>query len=176
MLTKGDVYVADNRGREGSLIGDNLANVIYKNSGNGVVFDGFVRDVDGLADIKGFNAFVRDFSPQFLQGVVLMGLNTPITIGKAIVLPGDLVIAGRTGVVFIPAHMAELVIETAEFIASKDKFGHEMITAGRYNAAQVDTQWSDQIKEDYLKWLERHPEERKITRARLDKFMEKRTW
>ncbi len=176
MLTKGDVYVADNRGREGSLIGDNLANVIFKNSGNGVVFDGFARDIDGLADIKGFNAFVRDFSPQFLQGVLLMGLNTPVTIGKAIVLPGDLVIAGRTGVIFIPAHMAELVIETAEFIASKDKFGHEMIAAGKYNAGQVDTQWPNEIKEEYLKWLDRHPEERKITRAKLDKFMEKRTW
>ena len=176
MLTKGDVYVADNNGREGSLIGDNLANVVFKNSGNGVVFDGFVRDVDGLADIKGFNAFVRDFSPQFLQGVVLMGLNTPISIGRAIVLPGDLVMAGRTGVVFIPAHMAELVIETAEFIASKDRFGHEMIAAGKYSAAQVDTQWPDQIKLDYLKWLESHPNERKITRARLDQFMLKRTW
>lgn len=176
MLTKGDVYVADNRGREGSLIGDNLANVIYKNSGNGVVFDGFARDVDGLAEIKGFNAFVRDFSPQFLQGVLLMGLNTPVTIGKAIVLPGDLVIAGRTGVVFIPAHMAELVIETAEFIASKDRFGHEMIAAGRYQAAQVDTEWSEQVRTEYMQWLSRHPEERQITRAKLDQFMLKRTY
>ena len=113
MLTHGDVYVADNNGRVGSLMGDNLANVIFKNSGNGVVFDGFARDIDGLAEIKGFNAFVRDFAPPFLQGVVLMGLNTPISIGTAIVLPGDLVIGGRAGVVFIPAHMAELVISTA---------------------------------------------------------------
>jgi regulator of RNase E activity RraA len=176
MLTKGDVYVADNRGREGSLIGDNLANVIYKNSENGVIFDGFARDVDGLAEIKGFNAFVRDFSPQFLSGVLLMGLDVPVTIGKAIVLPGDLVIAGRTGVVFIPAHMAELVIETAEFIASKDRFGHEMIASGRYKAADVDTEWSEQIRGEYMQWLRRHPDERQITRAKLDQFMLKRTY
>ena len=176
MLTQGDVYVADNAGRVGSLIGDNLANVIYKNSGNGVVFDGFARDVDGLAEIKGFNAFVRDFAPPFLQGVVLMGLNTPISIGTAIVLPGDLVIAGRAGVVFIPAHMAELVISTAEFIASKDRFGHEMIKLGIYKANQVDTQWDVPIREEYLKWLERNPNEKKITRAQLDQFMLKRTW
>jgi len=176
MLSQGDVYVADNKGRVGSLMGDNLGNVIYKNSGNGVVFDGFARDVDGLAEIKGFNAFVRDFAPQFLQGVVLMGLNTPITIGTAIVLPGDLVLAGRAGVVFIPAHMAELVISTAEFIASKDRFGHEMIKKGTYKANEVDTQWTDAIKAEYLKWLERNPSERKITRAQLDQFMSKRTY
>ena len=176
MLSQGDVYVADNKGRVGSLMGDNLGNVIYKNSGNGVVFDGFARDVDGLAEIKGFNAFVRDFAPQFLQGVVLMGLNTPITIGTAIVLPGDLVLAGRAGVVFIPAHMAELVVSTAEFIASKDRFGHEMIKNGTYQANQVDTQWTDAIKAEYLKWLDRNPTERKITRAQLDQFMSKRTY
>lgn len=176
MLTQGDVYVADNKGRVGSLMGDNLGNVIYKNSGNGVVFDGFARDVDGLADIKGFNAHVRDFAPQFLQGVVLMGLNTPITIGAAIVLPGDLVIAGRAGVVFIPAHMAELVVSTAEFIASKDRFGHEMIRNGTYKANEVDTQWTDPIKVEYLKWLERNPNEKKISRAQLDQFMSKRTY
>lgn len=176
MLTQGDVYVADNKGRVGSLMGDNLGNVIYKNSGNGVIFDGFARDVDGLAEIKGFNAFVRDFAPQFLQGVVLMGLNTPITIGAAIVLPGDLVIAGRAGVVFVPAHMAELVISTAEFIGSKDRFGHEMIRKGIYKADQVDTQWTEPIRVEYLKWLEQNPTERKINRAQLDQFMLKRTW
>lgn len=176
MLTQGDVYVADNKGRVGSLMGDNLGNVIYKNSGNGVIFDGFARDVDGLAEIKGFNAFVRDFAPQFLQGVVLMGLNTPITIGAAIVLPGDLVIAGRAGVVFVPAHLAELVISTAEFIGSKDRFGHEMIRKGIYKADQVDTQWTEPIRVEYLKWLEQNPTERKITRAQLDQFMLKRTW
>ena len=176
MLTKGDVYVADNKGRVGSLMGHNLGNVIYKNSGNGVVFDGFARDVDGLAEIKGFNAFVRDFAPQFLQGVVLMGLNTPITIGAAIVLPGDLVIAGRAGVVFIPAHLAELVVSTAEFIASKDRFGHEMIRKGVYKAEEVDTQWTEPVSVEYLKWLDRNPAERKISRAQLDQFMSKRTW
>lgn len=176
MLTKGDVYVADNNGRQGSLMGDNLANVIFKNSGNGVVFDGFARDVEGLEDIKGFNAFVRDFAPPFLSGVVLMGLNTPITIGQAIVLPGDLVMAGKAGVVFIPAHMAELVVSTAEFIASRDRFGHEMIKTGKYSAGQLDAQWAENVRAEYMKWLAKNPSERQISRADLDKFMLKRTW
>src|SRR5258705_1345274 len=140
VLTKGDVYVADCFGKidKGTLIGDNLGNSIFAKSGNGVIFDGAARDLSGLADIKGFNAFVRDFDPSYLEDVVLMGLNTPIRIGHAIVLPGDLVISEKEGVLFIPAHLAEKVISTAEFIALRDKFGHAMLKAGKYSPGQID--------------------------------------
>lgn len=178
MLTPGDVYVADCFGKvaEGTLIGDNLGNSIYAKSHNGVIFDGAARDLQGLAQIKGFNAFVRDFDPSYLKDVVLMGLNTPIRIGGAIVLPGDLVISEREGVLFIPAHMAEKVISTAEFIGLRDKFGHEMLKTGKYSTGQIDNEWTDKIKEDFLKWLDQHPGELKMTRAQLDEFMKKRTW
>ncbi|GAA4931443.1 RraA family protein [Mucilaginibacter defluvii] len=178
VLTTGDVYVADGFGKvkDGTLIGDNLGNSIFKKSGNGVIFDGGARDLQGLAKIDGFNAFVRDFDPSYLAESVLMGLNTPIRIGQAIVLPGDLVISEREGVLFIPAHLAEKVIITAEFIGLRDKFGQEMLKAGTYTTGEIDSQWTAQIKDAFIKWLEKHPEEMKMTRAQLDQFMEKRTW
>lgn len=178
LLSKGDVYVADAFGKiaQGTLIGDNLGNAIFTRSGNGVIFDGSARDLQGLAKIEGFNAFVRDFDPSFLEGVVLMGLNTPIRIGRAIVLPGDLVISEREGVLFIPAHLAEKVIITAEFIGLRDKFGHAMLKSGKYTAGQIDNQWTDEIKNEFLKWLNQNPKELKMTRAQLDEFMSKRTW
>jgi len=177
-LSPGDVYVADGFGKiaQGTLIGDNLGNAIYNKSGNGVIFDGAARDLSGLAEIKGFNAFVRDFDPSFMDGMVLTGLNTPIRIGHAVVLPGDLVISEKEGVLFIPAHLAEMVVATAEFIDVKDKFGHAMLKANRYTTGQIDSQWPDKIKEDFLKWLEQNPSEPRITRAQLDEFMKKRTW
>jgi regulator of RNase E activity RraA len=118
VLTKGDVYVADGFGKiaGGTLIGSTLGNSIFSKSGNGVIFNGSARDLEGLSEIKGFNAFVRDFHPSFLENMVLMGLNTPIRIGQAVVLPGDLVIADKEGVLFIPAHLADQVISTAEFV------------------------------------------------------------
>ena len=178
MLTKGDVYVADCFGKiaQGTLIGDNLGNSIFAKSGNGVIFDGAARDLQGLKEIKGFNAFVRDFDPSYLEGVVLMGLNTPIRIGNAIVLPGDLVISEREGVLFIPAHLAEKVIISSEFVALRDKFGHAMLKAGRYSPGEIDSQWTEKIKEDFLKWLDENPNEMKMSRAQLDEFMKKRTW
>jgi regulator of RNase E activity RraA len=157
-------------------MGATLANSIYAKSGSGVVFDGAARDLLEIKNIKGFNAFVRDFHPSFTEEMVLTGLNTPIRIGDAIVLPGDLVIAQIEGVLFVPAHMAEQVVSTAEFIIRKDQFGFEMVRTGKYSTGQIDSQWTDEIKTGFLKWLEGHPELGKMTRAELDKIMSKRTW
>ena len=178
VLVQGDVYVADGFGKidGGTLMGGTLANSIYSKSGNGVVFNGSARDLEALDEIEGFNAYVRDFHPSFLEEMVLMGLNTPIRIGNVMVLPGDLVMAQREGVLFIPAHLAELVIGTAEFVTLKDKFGFEMVNSGTYTTGQIDSQWTDAIKEDFLKWLDQHPEEGKMTRTQLDEIMSKRTW
>lgn len=178
VLTKGDVYVADGFGKigGGTLMGSTLANSIYTKSGNGVVFNGASRDLQEIKNIKGFNAFVRDFHPSFLEEMVLMGLNTPIRIGSVMVLPGDLVIGQKEGVLFVPAHMADQVISTAEFVIRKDQFGFEMVRTAKYTTGQIDSQWSDDIKTDFLTWLEKHPELGKMSRAELDKMMSKRTW
>jgi regulator of RNase E activity RraA len=177
-LTKGDLYVADAFGKisGGGIMGATLANSIYSKSGNGVVFDGAARDLQEIRNLKGFNAFVRDFHPSFTEEMVLMGLNTAIRIGNTMVLPGDLVIATIEGVLFVPAHMAEQVIGTAEFVIRKDQFGFEMVRTGKFTTGEIDSQWTDVIKTEFLKWLEKHPELGKMTRAEVDKMMSKRTW
>src|SRR5690606_9376455 len=135
VLSKGDLYVADAYGKisGGPIMGATLANSIFSKSGNGVVFNGSARDLQEIQNIDGFNAFVRDFHPSFTEEMVLMGLNTPIRIGGAIVLPGDVVIANRGGVLFIPPHMAEQVVSTSEFVTRKDQFGFEMVKSGTYS-------------------------------------------
>lgn len=178
ILTRGDLYVADAFGKinGGPIMGATLANSIYSKSGNGVVFDGSARDLLEIKNIKGFNAFVRDFHPSFTEQMVLMGLNTAIRIGNVMVLPGDLVIAQKEGVLFVPAHMAEQVVSTSEFVIRKDQFGFEMVRTGKYSTGEIDSQWPDAIKAEFLKWLEKHPELGKMTREELDKMMSKRTW
>lgn len=178
VLKKGDIYVADAFGKinGGTLIGSTLGTSIYANSGNGVILNGAARDVPGLEEIKGFNAFVRDFHPSFMEEMLLMGLNSPIRIGGAIVMPGDLVIAAKIGVLFVPAHLAEQVVSTAEFVVRRDKYAFEVIKSGKYTGGQLDNAWSEEMKLDFLKWMERHPEEGKMTKAELDVIMSKRTW
>jgi len=177
-LTKGDVYVADGFGKigGGTLMGSTLATAIYSKTGKGVIFNGASRDLGEIQNIDGFNAFVRDFHPSFLEEMVLMGLNAPTRIGNVMVLPGDLVLGTREGVLFIPAHMAEEVISTAEFVVRKDQFGFEMVKTSRYSTGQIDSAWTDEIKNEFIKWLEKHPELGKMSRAELDAIMSKRTW
>lgn len=178
LLTKGDLYVADAFGKisGGPIMGATLANSIFSKSGNGVVFDGSCRDLQEIENIAGFNAFVRDFHPSFTEEMVLMGLNTAIRIGDVMVLPGDLVIANREGVLFIPAHMAEQVVSTAEFVTRKDLFGFEMVKKGTFSTGEIDSQWGDSIKDAFLSWLKNHPELGQMNRAELDMVMSKRTW
>lgn len=177
-LQAGDVYVADCFGKivDGTLIGDNLGNAIYANSGNGVIFDAGSRDLEGLSEIEGFNAFVRGWDPSYLKEVMLMGINVPIRIGQATVFPGDVVLAKKTGVLFIPAHLAEEVVQKAEFIMLRDMFGHEMLKKGVYTPGQIDGRWTDEIKAAFLKWVEENPEGLPMTKEALDDYLKDRTW
>ena len=136
MLQKGDVYIADGFGKvaDGTLIGDNLGNSIFAKTGTGVVFDAGARDLDGLKKIEGFNACVRGWDPSFLKNVILSSINRPIRIGPTTVLPGDVILARREGVIVIPPHLAEEVVVTAEIVALKDEFGHLRLKAGSLHA------------------------------------------
>ncbi|MCG8309449.1 MAG: RraA family protein [Cytophagales bacterium] len=177
-LQEGDVYVADCFGKviDGTLIGDNLGNSIYARTKTGVIFDAGSRDLEGLAKIEGFNAFVRGWDPSFLQETMLTGINYPIRIGRATVFPGDAVLAKKEGVVFIPPHLLEKVVITAEFIGLKDSFGHQMLKSGVYTPGQIDGKWSDEIKEAFLKWIDSNPDKVPMGRAELDEFLKNRTW
>lgn len=178
MLQQGDVYVADGYGKikDGTLIGDNLGTAIYANSGNGVVFNGSLRDLGGLEEIEGFNAFVRGWHPSFIQEMMLTGINTPIRIGEAVVMPGDVVLAKREGVLFIPAHLAEDVVETAEIVILRDVFGQQRLREGTYTPGQIDSQWSDAIREDFFGWLEENVDSLPVPEERIREILEERTW
>jgi 4-hydroxy-4-methyl-2-oxoglutarate aldolase len=173
MLRKGDVYIADGCGKvaDGTLIGDNLGNAIYARSGTGVVFDAGARDLDGLRKIEGFNAFVRGWDPSFLKNMVLASINRPIRIGPATVLPGDVILARREGVIIIPAHLAEEVVVTAEIVALKDEFGHARLREGVYTPGQIDIRWTEPIKADFFKWLESRPDKPPIPANEIEKHL-----
>jgi regulator of RNase E activity RraA len=178
MLKPGDVYVADSYGKivDGTLIGDNLGNAIYTNSKNGVIFFGSVRDTEGLEKIEGFNAWVKGYDPSYIQEMMLGGINVPIRIGRATVLPGDAVLAKKGGIVFIPAHLVSDLVINAEFIALRDQFGHQRLREGKYTPGEIDQQWTDAIKKDFLAWLDQNPGKLPMTRQELDEYMKKRTW
>jgi len=178
MLSQGDVYVADAFGKitDGTLIGDNLGNSIYAKSGNGVVFDASLRDLEGLEEIDGFNAFVRGWHPSYLQETMLMGVNVPVRMGEATVLPGDVVLAKREGVIFIPAHLAQKVVETAEIVMLRDQFGHQRLREGTYTPGQIDSRWNEEIEQDFSRWLEENKTSLPVPEKRVEELLKNRTW
>ncbi len=177
-LIEHDVYVADGFGKvvDGTLIGDNLGNSIFAKSKTGVVFNASSRDMEGLSEIEGFNAFVRGWHPSFLTEVMLLSINDPIRIGAATVMPGDVVLAKKEGVIFIPAYLAEKVVITSEVVRLRDLFGITRLKEGKYTPGQIDNKWSEEIEKDFSKWIRDHIDELPVPKDQIKELIKKRMW
>jgi len=178
ILTPGDIYVADAYGKivDGTLIGDNLGNSIYAKSQRGVIFYGSVRDQEGLAEIKGFNGWIKGSDPSYIQQMMLTSINAPIRVGRATVLPGDVVLAKKYGVIFIPAYLVEDLVLTSEVTALRDEFGHQRLKEKKYLAGQIDSQWTEEIKRDFLNWLNNYPGKLPMSKEELDNYLKERNY
>jgi regulator of RNase E activity RraA len=155
-LVPGDVLVVDLFGKiqDGTFAGDNLGTAIYTKSHNGLVVDGSVRDVTGMSEIKGFRVYVRDFDPSALRNVMLMGINVPIRIGHATVMPGDIAVSDPEGITFVPPQLAEKMVASAEMVHLVDEWGHQMLREGKYTPGEIDKKWTKPMIEEFNKWLE----------------------
>ncbi len=183
LLVKGDVYVADQFGahRNGPTIGDNVGNAIYAKSGNGIVYDGALRDVEGLKEIGGFTSYYTSYDPSYHNppgdlNTMIVGINQPTRIRTVTVMPGDVVLGKLGVVVFIPPHLAEKVVKTSEVVRLRDMFGHQRLREGTYTAGQIDARWSDEIERDFSKWLNDHINELPVPKAQVQEYLKERTW
>ena len=136
-----------------------------------------MRDLDGIKEIPGFTSFVRGWSPTYASPtIMLMGVNTPIRIGQATVMPGDVVLGKEDGVIFIPPHLAEQVVKTSELVHLRDRFGKTRLSEGKYTPGQIDARWTDDIETDFSRWLEDHIDELPVPREAIEELLKERTW
>lgn len=188
MLQPGDVYVVDQHGAliDGPTVGDNLGNSIFARSGNGMVYDGPIRDVNGLKEIEGFTSYYRSYHPSHHFGTTggqgparlnttLVGINTPTRIGAATVMPGDVVLARDGGVLFIPPHLAQRVVEASELVRLQDMFGHQRLREKKYTAGQIDSRWTDEIEKDFSQWLRDNKAKLPVSPQRVEEILKART-
>ena len=185
LLQPGDVYVCDHFGlkKDGPSIGDNVGNAIYARSGNGIVYNGAVRDMDGLKELENFVSFVRSYDPSHhfsslgeRLNSTMIGINIPIRIGDATVLPGDVVLGREGGVLFIPPQLAEKVVKTSEVVRLRDMFGHQRLRELRYTAGQIDARWSDAIERDFSEWLKQNLDKLPVPKEQIQEILKERTW
>jgi regulator of RNase E activity RraA len=154
-LLPGDVMVVDMFGKvkNGTFVGDNLSTSLRAHTKAGAVIDGGVRDFQGILELPDIVIFCRGIDPTAIEDSTLVGINTPIRIGQATVLPGDVVLGTVTGVVFVPPHLAQKVVEISEDIGMRDTFGKQRLMEGRYTPGEIDTKWIEPIEQDYQNWL-----------------------
>lgn len=155
-LQAGDVMVTDIFGKVkfGTVVGDNLGTAVASRTGAGAVIDGGIRDFQGLAELAGgVNIFFRDVDPTPIRNVTLAGINIPIRIGEATVLPGDVVLGTPSGLMFIPPALAQSVAEASEDIRIRDVFGKLRLSERVYNSAEIDVPtWPGHIEQDFQQW------------------------
>jgi 4-hydroxy-4-methyl-2-oxoglutarate aldolase len=155
-LQKGDVYVANvcEAILDASHVGDNLGTTIWTKTGNGAVIRGTLRDLYGnLAVNPEWNVMVRDFRPQANSSNLVIGINCPIQVGYVTVMPGDVVLGTREGVVFVPPHLALQVVETSEKTRMQDVFAHDGVKKGLFTAQQADGGFTPEMNQKFTKWL-----------------------
>jgi 4-hydroxy-4-methyl-2-oxoglutarate aldolase len=171
-LQIGDVYVADGFGKviDGTLIGSNLGNGIAAHTHTGFVFYGGIRDQEENREIPNFNGFYKGYDPSFWQQMTLTAINSPVRIGRAVVLPGDLVLAKTDGVIFIPAILAEAAVSHAEFTNLMDDYNFELNREGK-NGAEFEGGWNAAKFQGLGKYIDAHPEKLKMPRSEFDQML-----
>lgn len=159
-LSEGDIVVADMYDKvwNGTFVGGNLTTAInIKTKTGGAVIWGGVRDIEQMEKID-TQVYFRGTDPTPIRECLMASYNGPTKIGKAVCMPGDVVMGTKSGVLFIPAHLVEEVINSAEKSQAKDIFGFAMLAQGKYTAAEIDsTIWTEDMVEAMLHFLQTDP-------------------
>jgi len=174
-LQTGDMYVADGFGKivEGTLIGSNLGSGIATRSKTGFVFDAGIRDAEENRELENMNGLYRAYDPSAWEDMTLTSINAPIRIGRATVLPGDLVLAKSEGVIFIPAYLAEDAVAHAEFIKLEDTFNFELNRSGK-NGGEFEGGWNTKKYDALVQWIDANPSKLKMKRTEFDAILRER--
>ncbi|MGB2663581.1 MAG: hypothetical protein WAK48_06240 [Candidatus Acidiferrum sp.] len=168
MLQPGDVLVVDLFGKkvDGTIVGDNLFYyVMTATHKGGLVVDGSVRDLDGMAEID-MPAYFKSVDPTPIDNVMLTGINIPIRIGGVTVMPGDLAVGDREGVYFIPPQFVKEVLDHADVTHIHDEWTKKKFAEGKYKSSEIYSSPTDpKLQAEYQEYLKKRLEELRKQRS-----------
>lgn len=165
-LTSRDVLVVDmyDKVYKGTFLGGNLTTAVRSKTGNGgAVIWGGIRDVEQMKRVRDVQVYYRGIDPTPIRDFSLAGINIPVCLGTgreaAVCLPGDVVYGCSGGVLFIPPHLVQEVVEGGRKTQVKDIFGFRMITQNRFTTAQIDKNtWSEDMLDMLVEFIRTDPE------------------
>jgi 4-hydroxy-4-methyl-2-oxoglutarate aldolase len=162
MLQPGDVLVVDLFGLQegGTIVGDNLFYYIMKTTKHGgLVVDGAIRDLEGISQMD-MPAYFREAHPSAINNVMISGINVPVRIGKATVMPGDLVFGDAEGVYFIPPALVQKIVDNADEVHVHDEWTKKKFDEGKYKSSEIyGTPKDPELKKEYEEYLRKRLEE-----------------
>ncbi|MBU23220.1 MAG: hypothetical protein CL476_08995 [Acidobacteria bacterium] len=137
--TPGDVIVVELGGMSGDHMFGDMGALGMKLAGiRGAVVDGGGRDLAELSDpsFAGFPVFARYFTAVVSQwqGV---DWNVPVRIGRTTVLPGDIVVASDSGVLFIPPQLIGEVLDRARAKVAMENYQRELLRSGEHRFGDI---------------------------------------
>ena len=156
-----DVMVVDMYDKiyKGTFLGGNLTTALHNKTGNGgAVIWGGIRDIEQMHKVPDVQVYYRGVDPTPIRDFAMTGYNTPVRIGDgreaAICLPGDVVYGCSGGVLFIPPHLVEEVVDGGAKTQVKDIFGFEMITQNKFTTAQIDKNtWTKEMLDMLMEFI-----------------------
>ncbi len=135
LVGPGDVIVVDGGADETrALVGEIMKTIAQSKGAAGYVIDGAIRDVA---------AFAADDFPCFARAVIHRGpfkhgpgeINVPVSIGGAVIAPGDIVVGDEDGVVSFPQSVAADLLDAVKAQIKREADTLTAIREGRYQGS-----------------------------------------
>ena len=138
VASPGDVIVVNTCGNTTSAVfGELMCTTAVAAKLGGIVVDGAIRDVDGLAALA-FPAFSRSVSAGGCDKDGPGEINVPISCGGVVVSPGDIVVGDRDGVVIVPRADAADVLSLVQALVERETKRVAEIKSGVLFRAEID--------------------------------------
>ncbi|WMS44656.1 hypothetical protein RDV64_09845 [Acuticoccus sp. MNP-M23] len=129
-IAKGNILVVDSSCAEGSGTGELMSTGAKTAGAAATIVNGTVRDLHEVGKL-GYPLFARGASPVGVGGrMEPREAGIPITIGKVVIHPGDIVLADINGVVVIPRALASTIADDADKNGEGEQRARDRILAG----------------------------------------------
>ena len=101
-------------------------------------------------------AYFRQTHPSFLTNVTMTGINVPMRIGNATVMPGDLVVGDPEGIYFVPPQSGAETVDNADEVHIHDEWTRKKFDEGKYKSSEIySTPRDPALKKEYQEYLKK---------------------
>jgi regulator of RNase E activity RraA len=127
----GDILVFDAGGETRAGVSGGVTTIRFLvRGGAGLVIDGAMRDVPELEAMHIQTYMRRGHASSVAPLMMSVDYQVPVRIGSVTVIPGDILVGDTTGILVIPAEIAEKVADTALEHDEQEEFQRQLLLQG----------------------------------------------